>query len=76
MFQDPSGKRWDSAYFRAKFLIPILDLCRLKGEPILTPYDDPLVTRWRPSFTPWDDIDVAAGPQSHTNARLHFTLLP
>ena len=39
LFQDPSGRRWDSAYFRTKFLIPILDLCRLDGEAILTPYD-------------------------------------
>ena len=39
LFQDPSGKRWDSAYYRSEFLIPILDLCRLSGEAILKPYD-------------------------------------
>ena len=39
LFQDPSGKRWDSDYYRSKFLIPILNLCRLSGEAILKPYD-------------------------------------
>ena len=39
LFQDPTGKRWDSASYRADHLIPLLTKCRLKGEPLLAPYD-------------------------------------
>jgi hypothetical protein len=39
LFQDPLGKGWDSASYRAEHLIPLLDKFRLKGEPLLAPYD-------------------------------------
>ena len=51
LFQDPAGKRWDSAFYRDRHLIPLLDLCRLSGkEPQLAPSDGSPGNRLKDKF--------------------------
>jgi hypothetical protein len=39
MFQRSGGQVWNSEYFRQNYLIPILKIQRLQGDPYLAPYD-------------------------------------
>ena len=39
IFQHPSGKQWDSAYFRQTYLWPSLQAQRLAGDPFLREFD-------------------------------------
>jgi hypothetical protein len=39
VFQRSGGHLWTSEYFRQTYLIPLLELQRLQGDPYLAPYD-------------------------------------
>jgi hypothetical protein len=39
IFQRRDGHQWTSEYFRQTYLIPLLELQRLQGDPYLAPYD-------------------------------------
>jgi hypothetical protein len=39
VFQRRDGQLWTSAHYRATYLIPLLEMQRLQGDPYLAPYD-------------------------------------
>jgi hypothetical protein len=39
IFQRSNGQVWNSEYFRQTYVIPLLELQRLQGDPYLAPYD-------------------------------------
>ena len=39
IFQQSNGQVWTSEHFRQTYLIPLLELQRLQGDPYLAPYD-------------------------------------
>lgn len=38
-FQGVDGRMWTSQFFRGQYVLPLLELMRLEGEPSLRPYD-------------------------------------
>jgi hypothetical protein len=39
VFCDEDGQGWTSQFYRSQFLLPLLDIQRLAGDPHLTPFD-------------------------------------
>jgi len=39
IFQRSGGQVWDSKYFRVTYLIPLLEMQRLQGDPYFAPFD-------------------------------------
>ena len=62
IFQHPSGKQWDSAYFRQTYLWPSLQAQRLAGDPFLREFDGSNKNLFQRSFGRCIRTAAAAGP--------------
>ena len=65
IFCHPNGARWNSAYFREKYLYPSLYRQQHRGDPALTPFTDRLGNRIEDKF--WSLHCYRRGSRSHVS---------